>query len=104
MTISHKVMLSDRERITVERIVRSFDGKIGEVKVFGSRVTTCARPSSDLDLVVFPPLETRELYDMMDAFEESDLPIFVDIVGWEGISSDRFRQQIQRHAVPLLGD
>lgn len=96
------IQLSERERITVERIIRGFAGRIGQVKVFGSRVTGKARPASDLDLVVFPPIGQRELYDLMDAFEESDLPITVDVLVWDQIDSERVREEIVRHAVPLF--
>lgn len=104
MPISPAVTLTDRERATVEQIIRGIAGRIGEVKVFGSRATGRARPSSDLDLVVYPPIAQRELYDLMDAFEESDLPIFVDVVPWDRITSEALRDQIRRYAVPLFVD
>ena len=59
-----------------------------EVRAFGSRVKWTAKDYSDLDLAVigsrrFGPREMRRL---TEAFEESDLPIRVDVVDWYAIS------------------
>lgn len=102
MQISPTVILSERERATVARIVGDLAGRIGEVRVFGSRATGSARASSDLDLVIMPPISQRELYDLMEAFEESDLPIFVDVLAWDRIDSDLLREEIARHSVGLF--
>ena len=101
MKLPNSVMLTDRERATVEHILNSFAHRIGQVKVFGSRATGRARPASDLDLIVYPPFSDRARYELMDAFEESDLPIFVDILAADQLDPD-FRQAIERHAVPLF--
>jgi predicted nucleotidyltransferase len=71
-----------------------------EVWVFGSRVDSAKR-FSDLDLAVVSttPLPTRRLALLANAFEESDLPIKVDVVDWKS-TSPAFRQRIQeRHEV-----
>jgi len=61
-----------------------------EVWVFGSRVTGKAKPYSDLDLVVVSkkPLDHDQLFQLQDAFEESDLPIRVDVLDWHAISEE----------------
>ena len=53
-----------------------------EVRAFGSRVRGQPRPFSDLDLAICGdvPLDDATLVDLRDAFEESDLPIVVDVV------------------------
>jgi predicted nucleotidyltransferase len=55
-----------------------------EVLAFGSRVTGGARPYSDLDLALVGasriPLE--ELQRLREAFEDSPLPMRVDLVDW----------------------
>lgn len=55
-----------------------------EVRAFGSRVSGTARPYSDLDLLVrdVQPLSLRTIDDLIDAFQESDLPFRVDVVDW----------------------
>ncbi len=66
-----------------------------EVRAFGSRVKWTAKDYSDLDLAVVgnEPLSLRQRGQLADAFEESNLPIRVDILDWQSIS-DRFRQVI----------
>lgn len=97
------LQLSDRERSIVTAVLRQFVGRLGPVKAFGSRAAGTARPNSDLDLVVFPPAPLSELSALMTAFEDSDLPIKVDILAWENIAHQPLRDEITRHAVPLCG-
>ena len=72
-----------------------------EVWVFGSRAKGTAKPTSDLDLCVLgrEPL-TMQLYEPMRiAFEDSFLPMKVDIVEWRAITPE-FRRIIEAsHAI-----
>lgn len=75
------------------------------VWVFGSRVGGMVKPHSDLDLAVLTdrPLDLHSLGNLREAFENSDLPIRVDIVDWSTIT-DEFRDVIQqRHEVIQMG-
>lgn len=71
-----------------------------EVRAFGSRVTGTAGEYSDLDLAVVGevPLELRVISRLNEAFEESSLPMQVDVLDWHSIPA-RFRQQIEKHYV-----
>jgi predicted nucleotidyltransferase len=72
-----------------------------EVWAFGSRVDASSKPFSDLDLAVISEtgLPTRRLALLAYAFEDSDLPIKVDVIDWQA-ASPAFRQRIaERHAV-----
>ena len=70
---------------------------------FGSRVKNtglargarAAKKHSDLDIALKPthPLGWRALADLREAFEESDLPIRVDVVDWSACS-DEFKQHM----------
>ena len=73
-----------------------------EVRAFGSRATWTAWEYSDLDLAVVSPepLAWDRRARLREAFEESDLPIRVDIVDWESLS-DGFRQTIDGDCVIL---
>ena len=67
-----------------------------EVWVFGSRASNNkAKRFSDLDLAVVSPtaLPVRRLALLASAFEESDLPIKVDLVDLQS-SSPAFRRRI----------
>ncbi len=68
-----------------------------EVRAFGSRVTWTAKDYSDLDLAVVGegPVDWRTLGRLKEAFEESDLPMRVDVLDWHAIS-DSFRDVIER--------
>ena len=54
------------------------------VYAFGSRVNGRAKRHSDLDLALQAedPLNWQKMARLREAFEESDLPIRVDVVDW----------------------
>lgn len=70
-----------------------------EVWAYGSRVTGESHEASDLDLVLRNPQnlqeETAALYDLKEAFIESNLPIRVDVMDWARIPVS-FHQEIER--------
>ncbi len=74
-----------------------------EVWAFGSRVASGAKQFSDLDLAVVAsaPLPTRRLALLAHAFEESDLPIKVDVVEWRSTSAALRQNIAARHEVLL---
>lgn len=71
-----------------------------EVRVFGSRATWNARDASDLDLAVIGDgsLPNRTLTMLKEAFEESRLPMRVDVIDWNSIT-DSFRESIDPDSV-----
>ncbi len=73
-----------------------------EVQAFGSRVTWTAKDYSDLDLVVIArePLDQKTLGRLQEAFQESDLPMRVDVLDWHNISPS-FRQVIAQDYVVI---
>lgn len=58
------------------------------VWAFGSRATGKAKPFSDLDLALesAAPLPQGLIGDLVQAFEESDLPWKVDVADWSDLS------------------
>ncbi len=58
-----------------------------EVRAFGSRVASNARPWSDLDLAIVSPepIDLTTLAYLRDDLAESDLPISVDVVEWRDL-------------------
>ncbi len=86
---------------TVRRILAEHV-PVCEIRAFGSRATWTAKDYSDLDLAVVGegPLERRRLARLKEAFEESELPMRVDVLDWHTISA-RFRAVIERDYVVL---
>ena len=93
--------LSPAHLAIVERILAEHVPEC-EVRAFGSRATWTARDYSDLDLAVVGegPLPWRTLSRLREAFEESRLPMRVDVLDWHDISQS-FQQVIQRDYVVL---
>lgn len=75
-----------------------------EIWAYGSRVNGDYYDASDLDLVVRRPddLSRRQekLWEVIDVFVESNLPIIVQLVDWAGIP-DTFRNEITARYVVL---
>ncbi len=71
-----------------------------EVWAFGSRVKWTAKPFSDLDLAIVgdQSLPVNVVADLAEAFDESELPIKVDVVDW-ATTSESFRNIIQKDRV-----
>ena len=93
--------LNPNHLATVERILTKHVPEC-EVRTFGSRATWTAKDYSDLDLAVVGegPLDRRTLGQLKEAFEESSLPMRVDVLDWYAIS-ESFREVIERDYVVL---
>ena len=78
-----------------------------KVWVFGSRANWTTKDSSDLDLAVegAARLDNKAMSALEVAFEESDLPYFVDVVDLNSVG-DAFKQIVeeQRTPFPMDGD
>ena len=74
-----------------------------QVLAFGSRVSGTARKFSDLDLAIVSstPLDWRLLGKVRDAFEDSDLPICVDVIDW-GQTDDAFKALVEAQGMLQL--
>ena len=86
--------LSPAHLAIVERILAKHVPEC-EVRGFGSRATWNAKDYSDLDLAVVgdEPLPSRTLARLKEAFEESRLPMRVDVIDWNAIA-EGFRELI----------
>ena len=84
------------ERILAEHVPEC------EVRAFGSRASWTAKDYSDLDLAIVGvgPLDWRTLALLEEAFEESDLPMRVDVLDWHDIA-ESFQHVIERNYVVL---
>jgi len=73
-----------------------------EVIIFGSRVNGTAKPYSDIDLAVISKegLDKNKLWELREAFEESDLPFSVDVLDWNRLSKsfqDSIKDSCQKY-------
>ena len=73
-----------------------------EVRAYGSRATWTARDYSDVDLAVVGkgPQDPGVIADLKEAFQNSNLPMRVDVLDWHGVSEE-FREAIRAEAVVL---
>jgi len=72
-----------------------------EVWAYGSRVKGTSSSYSDLDLVAFTsPAQQSAVFDLKEAFEESDLPFRVDLFSWDEIP-EQFQKNIKKDKVLL---
>ena len=93
--------LSPRNLEIVKRVLR--DHVPGcEVRAFGSRAKWTAKDYSDLDLAVVSESEIGDdtLARLREAFEDSSLPMRVDVLDWQS-TSPAFRKVIERDCVEL---
>ncbi|MBL7963601.1 MAG: nucleotidyltransferase domain-containing protein [Flavobacteriales bacterium] len=69
---------------------------------FGSRVNGTAKRFSDLDLALYAgsAIDLRTMAELRNAFEESDLPISVDLLDLAS-TSPAFRKLIEKECVEL---
>ena len=71
-----------------------------QVWAYGSRVNDQAHSGSDLDLVVInlhnPAKVQENLFDLREAFCESNLPILVDVMDWARIPVS-FQKEIEQN-------
>jgi uncharacterized protein len=73
------------------------------VLAFGSRAAGTPRKYSDLDLAIIHPelLTLRTISRLKIAFEDSDLPICVDVVDWNQADSE-FKAMVARQGMVEL--
>ncbi len=102
MGLNRVIDLTPDQRRTVLRLIGTHLPNT-EVWAYGSRVKWTSRPQSDLDLVVFSaPEQHRQVSDLREAFEESDLPFRVDVLVWDDVS-ESFRERIEEEHAVVMG-
>ena len=102
MNGSSEIDLTADQRGALRSALARFADLIDTVGVYGSRVQGHARPGSDVDLVLYGPLDARDEADIRTALEDSDLSIFADVVAYDGIGHDALRAQIDHWMKPLF--
>ena len=93
------LQISEKEKALLLKLLRRHLPGVG-AWAYGSRVGAKNSPSSDLDLVVFAETEqSRQVSDLRESLEESDLPFRVDLFVWEELP-ESFQKNIEAfHAI-----
>ena len=94
--------LSTAQVATIRAIMASQADRIERVALFGSRATGSARSASDVDLVVFGPVDEASIERLWTDFDESDLPFTVDVVGYRLIENPSLKAHIDAVARTLF--
>ena len=98
--MTDRLSLPSRYRRMVEAILREYVPE-AEAWAYGSRIQGRSHDGSDLDLVIrSPSLEPlgAELLDLIEAFQESNIPFLVQIHDWAGLPKS-FHREIERDYV-----
>ncbi len=77
--------LSSRQRAILRDVLAPFAERFDRAGLFGSRATGRAGPQSDVDLVIYGADDPRLVDQLFTLFDESLLPMTVDIVDYDRI-------------------
>ncbi|MBY0405847.1 MAG: nucleotidyltransferase domain-containing protein [Cyanobacteria bacterium] len=86
----------------IQSILSPYAHSIEKVCLFGSRAKGTYRPNSDIDLVIYGRLEEKTLDHLGTLFQESSLPISVDIQQYHQIPYDPLKAHIDRVSTLFL--
>lgn len=74
--------LSRAQLATLRAVLEPFAERISEAALFGSRATGVAKPHSDIDLVLYGPLDEADVNRLRTLLAESSLSVTVDVVAY----------------------
>jgi predicted nucleotidyltransferase len=86
----------------IANILRPFAARITTVGLFGSRATGVYRDNSDIDLVLYGPLTENDIDRIYTLFQESSLPVSVDVTAFELIDYPPLKAHITAVMKPLF--
>ena len=103
--MTERLDLPRRYREQIEALLREHVPGV-EVWAYGSRVNGRSHEGSDLDLVLRGPdlqqIDSGMFLDLVEALEESNVPIIVQAHDWARLP-ERFHREIERKYVVLVG-
>ena len=104
--MTERLYLPRRYRDRVEALLREHVPDV-EVWAYGSRVSGRSHEGSDLDLVLRGPdlqrIPSGQLMDLIEALEESNVPILVQTHDWARLP-ESFQREIEREYVVVQGE
>lgn len=94
--------LTPRQIAAIKAILAPFADRIERVSLFGSRAKGTQRPDSDIDLVIYGPVDQGLIDRLWTLFAESSLPVKVDVVAYDRATYPPLKAHIDGVARPLL--
>ena len=94
--------LSDKHVAMIHQVLAPHGHTIACAGLFGSRATGRYRPNSDIDMVLYGPVSQSVLGALGLAFEESLLPVTVDVLAYDLITHPPLKNHIDRVMLPLF--
>lgn len=94
--------LTDREVGILREVLAPYADLITRAGLFGSRATGRAQPNSDIDLVLYGPIDQATLDRLWTLFDESGLSRRVDLMAYDLIEHPPLKAHIDRVMVPLF--
>ncbi len=104
--MTERLHLSSKHRKMIEALLKNHLPEV-DVWAYGSRIHGRSHGGSDLDLVLRSPrlqrIDTRRLNALLEAFQESNIPFFVEARDWARLP-ENFHKEIEKdHVVLVLG-
>jgi len=90
--------LTASQRLAAVAVLQTVVERIDRVAVFGSRAEGRQRPNSDLDLVLFGPVDERDCDRLGTLFQDSALPFSVDVKSYDCLTYAPLRRHIDQAA------
>jgi len=98
----HRSGLSRVQLDIIIDILRPFSTDIETVALFGSRATGTYRDNSDIDIVLFGPVREQTIDRLRTCFDESPLPVKVDVNAYDQIEYPPLKAHIDHVKQPLF--
>jgi predicted nucleotidyltransferase len=86
--------LTTRQISIIRSVLAPFAPRISHVSVFGSRALGSSRENSDIDMAIYGDLDEADIASIWTLFDESLLPVHVDVVGYDFIDYPPLRTHI----------
>lgn len=89
-------------QITKNILAKHLDLNQYHTFIFGSWANNTNRPYSDIDIGLEGPrpVPQNTIFQIKNAFEDSDLPYFVDVIDFT-TTSETFQKVAKQHTIPL---
>jgi len=94
--------LTPEQIAAIRDILAPFAEGIELVGLFGLRATGKARPNSDIDLVLYGPLDEATVARIWTLFDASTLALKVDVIAYDLIAYPPLKAHVDAVMRPLL--